>query len=132
MAFRRARATAQRSSPAWISPYWFTPQRLRQVAPRIAREERLEALPREPVRTRSACEPFPPQPCDLGPVTIELPHVPRDAVIGIVTLKPQRQSGVLPAHELVPIGSAPIVDCCQRTGKTALGRPLPYHLLPSP
>ena len=77
----------------------------------------------------STFQPCPPQPDDLGAIPLQLPHVPRDAVVGIVTYQLLRQPGALVEQRPVTVAATPVADCDQRTGKPALGRRLPHHVL---
>src|SRR5215471_10069928 len=58
--------------------------------------------------------------------------VPRDAIIGIVTIDYRRQPGVLFACRPMPVGPAPFLDRSQRAGKSTFGRRLPHHVLALP
>src|SRR5690349_22947059 len=95
----------------------------------MAGSERLEAIPGEPLGTCSAFQPFAPQPRDLGAIALQLPHVSRDAVVGIVTYQLRRQSRALVADRPMPVVPTPVVDCHQRAREPALGRRLPHHVL---
>src|SRR5712691_12326671 len=54
---------------------------------RMPYEEGVEARPCEPLGPRSPFQPLPPQLGDLLPIPVHLPDVPRDAVVGKVTLE---------------------------------------------
>ena len=92
-------------------------------------EERFEAIPGEILRTRSTFQPLTPQSCDLVVVPLQLPHVPRDAVVGIMTLQLRRQSVVLLEDRLMSVGPTPVLHRKQCPGKPALGRHLLDHRL---
>jgi hypothetical protein len=77
----------------------------------MAGEECGEANPSEPLAAGSSFQPFPPQPPDLGAVSLQLPHVPRDAVVGIMTFKLRSQPVALPAQQVMPVGPTPLIDC---------------------
>src|SRR5579871_5443278 len=96
---------------------------------RVAGEERLEAVPCETLPTRASFQPLAPQLRDLLSILVQPSEVPRDAVVGKVTDELGRQPGELVENRLVPIGSAPVVNREQRTGKAALRRRLPHHVL---
>src|SRR5712691_3854617 len=96
---------------------------------RMPYEEGVEARPCEPLGPRSPFQPLPPQLGDLLPIPVHLPDVPRDAVVGKVTLELRRQAIVLPAQQPMAVVPTPVVDCPQRTGKAVLRRRLPHHVL---
>src|SRR6266481_1308199 len=90
-------------------------------------EERFEACPSEAVRTRSTLQPLTTQPCDAVKVPLQLPHVPRDAVIGIVPLHLRCQAVVLLEDRLMSVVPTPFLHLKQRASKPALRRHLPHH-----
>src|SRR5262245_7543186 len=96
---------------------------------RMAFEKRVEAVPWEPFRARSPCQPHSPDPCDLGEIPARLLHIPRDAVVGVVTYELRRQPGVLHEQRLMAVLPTPVVDGDQPTGEPALGRSLSHHVL---
>jgi hypothetical protein len=96
---------------------------------RVAVEERVEACPGEPLRTRATFQPFVPRLRDLLAILAKPPDVSRDAVIGIMTDEGRRQPGVLLKHRPVPVGPTPVRDDGQRAGKAVLSRRLPHHVL---
>src|ERR1700719_3398900 len=77
-------------------------------------EEDTEVAPEEPLGACSPFQPFPPDPCDLLGIPLQLPHVPRDCVVGIVTSQLRGQHGVLIEDRPVAVGPAPVVDRDQR------------------
>src|SRR5215217_9452411 len=81
---------------------------------RVACEQRGEAVPWEGLRARPPFQPLLPGPCGLPEVPAQLLHVPRDAVIGIVTFELRRQPGELGAQRLMAVSPAPVVDGDQR------------------
>src|SRR6266436_10016075 len=58
--------------------------------------------------------------------------VPRDPIVGIVTIDYRRQPRVLFACRPMPVGPAPFLDRGQRAGKSTFGRRLPHHVLALP
>ena len=62
---------------------------------RVAGEERVEAIPGEPLRARASRQPFAPRHRDLGTILMQPLNVPRDAVVGKVTIECRSQPGVL-------------------------------------
>src|SRR5579883_3385021 len=100
--------------------------RLRQW---IAHQQRREASPWDWLRARPAFQPFPPGLCDLSGVVAQLQHVPRDAVVGVVTHDLHREPRVLAAQRLMPVFPTPVTDRNQRPCEPALRRPLPNHIL---
>ena len=71
----------------------------------MAGEERVEAGPREPCSPRSPFQPSMPRLRDLLAIPAQLPDVPRNAVVGIVTGECHRQP-----------------SCCSRIGRCRLFR----------
>src|SRR5262249_26552333 len=55
-----------------------------------------------------------------------------DAIVGIVTVEYRRQPGALLACGPMSVGPAPVLNCSQRAGKSALSRCLPHHVLALP
>src|SRR5258708_38330778 len=98
----------------------------------MACEERVEACPCEPLCARSPLQPLPPCLCDLLAILVQLPDVPRDAVVGIVTSQLRRQLGVLDEHGPVAVCPTPVLDGDQGAGKAGLRRRLPHHVLSLP
>src|SRR6202047_4139848 len=91
-------------------------------------EEDTEGAPEERLRACSPFQPFPPDPCDLLGIPLQLPHVPRDCVVGIVTSQLRGQHGVLIEDRPVAAGPGTVVDRDQRAGEPAFGRRLPHHV----
>src|SRR4029077_7608362 len=73
-----------------------------------------------------------PGPHDLVAKVLQLPNIPRDAVVGKVTIEYRSQPGVLFTGRQVPMGPAPVLDRGQRAGKPAFSRGLPHHVLALP
>src|ERR1700686_4459870 len=99
---------------------------------RVAGEEPVEAVPREPLRARASRQPLVPYLRDLVAILLQSARVPRDAVVGVVTDEFGRQPGELIEDRPMPIGSAPVLNHGQRAGKAAFGRRLPHHVLAVP
>ena len=98
----------------------------------VADEERVEAIPLEPLRSRAPFQPLMPRLRDLLAILLQPPIVSRDAVIGIVTPHHRRQMGVLVADGLMPVYPTPSRNRRQRSGVTVLCRYLPHHILACP
>jgi hypothetical protein len=75
---------------------------------RVAGEERVEAVPREPLRARASRQPLAPYLRDLVAILLQSARVPGDAVGGVVTDELDRQPGELIEDRPMPIGSAAI------------------------
>jgi hypothetical protein len=73
-------------------------------------EERGEVSPYEQPSSRSTFQPFVPYLHDLVAIFLYSPIVPRDAIVGLVTLEYRRQPGVLFACRPMPASPAPILD----------------------
>jgi len=73
-----------------------------------------------------------PGPHDLVAKVLQLPNIPRDAIVGKVTIEYRSQPGALFAGRQVPMGPAPVLDRGQRAGKPAFSRGLPHHVLALP
>ena len=84
---------------------------------RVAGEERVEAVPREPLRARASRQPLAPYLRDLVAILLQSARVPRDAVGGVVTGELGRQPGELIEDRPMPIGSAPVLERGRRAGK---------------
>src|SRR5215831_20685423 len=95
----------------------------------IAFEERVEAVPREDMRTRSSGQPPAPRPCGLPEAPVKLRDVPGDAVVGIMAYELRRQPCVLERQRPVAVFPTPVVDRIQHAGEPALGGSLPHHVL---
>src|SRR5438874_11440263 len=95
----------------------------------MAREERIEASPSEPLRPRPPFQPLPPYLDDLLAIPADLPNVSRAPIVGEVTCELRGQPLVLPAKKLMTVVPAPLLDGDQRAGKTVLRRRLPHHVL---
>jgi hypothetical protein len=83
----------------------------------VAGEERVEAVPREPLRARASRQPLAPYLRDLVAILLQPARVPGDAVGGVVTDELGRQPGELIEDRPMPIGSAPVLERGQRAGK---------------
>jgi len=95
---------------------------------RVAREEASELLPWEWCRAGPSLQPFPPGPFSLEGILEQLPNVPRDTVVRVVTSQLLRQPLVLIGYWEVAVGPTPFLYCEQRASKSAFGRPLPYYV----
>src|SRR2546430_5789621 len=95
---------------------------------RVAGEEGSELLPWEWCRAGPSLQPFPPGPFSLEGILEQLPNVPRDTVVRVVTSQLLRQPLVLLGYWEVAVGPTPFLYCEQRASKSAFGRPLPYHV----
>ena len=93
-------------------------------------KERFEAVPGEILQTRSPLQPLTPQSYDVVVVPLHLPCIPRDAVVGIVTLHLHGQSVTLLEDRLMAVGPTPVLHREQRSSKAALGRDLPHYHFP--
>src|SRR5258708_14023229 len=98
----------------------------------MACEERVEACPCEPLCARSPLQPLPPCLCDLLAILVQLPDVPRDAVVGIVTSQLRRQLGVLDEHGPVAVFPTPVLDGAPPPGQAGLCLRLPPPVLSLP
>src|SRR5215467_13460024 len=89
----------------------------------VACEERAEAVPWEPLGAGASCQPFPPRPCDLLCVPLQLLDVPGDAVVGIVPSHLGGQLGMLGEYRPVAVCPTPVLDSDQRPPPTMLHDP---------
>src|SRR6516164_9753546 len=58
-----------------------------------------------------------PGPHDLVAKVLQLPNIPRDAVVGKVTIEYRSQPGVLFAGRQVPMGPAPVTVASERANR---------------
>src|SRR6266849_10507127 len=89
---------------------------------RVAGEEGSELLPWEWCRAGPSLQPFPPGPFSLEGILEQLPNVPRDTVVRVVTSQLLRQPLVLLGYWEVAVGPTPFLYCEQRASKSAFGR----------